>query len=128
MRINFKYFFLFLPLLVATANRHSICGKYEVNNNEWYWKTLAVHCNGHFTETMSGCVYETRTTGRWKVQNDTLILQVNRRRDLRSGHESKVDNKTNKYLIKSDTLFQIYGDETNTILDKEFSLIRRNKK
>jgi hypothetical protein len=129
MKIHYKYFFLLLPLLSATTIDHNnICGTYVVNNSEWYGQTLVIKDNGLFIETTGGCVYDIQTTGQWKTQKDTLTLEINKRKDLRTKREFKVENKTDKYLIKTDTLFRINSENTNKAFDADFALIRQKKK
>ena len=128
MRIYHKYLILVLPLLSATTIDHNnICGTYVVNNSEWGGQTLVIKDNGRFIETTGGCVYDIQTTGQWKTQKDTLTLEITKRKDLRTKREFEVDNKTNQYLIKTDTLFRINSEKTNKTFDADFALIRQKK-
>lgn len=97
-------------------------------NSEWYNQTIIIRSNGLFVEIVGGCVYDIQSTGRWKTQNDTLVLEISKREDLRSKRQLTFNHLMDKYLIKADTLFQVNSEKNKVNFVADFALIRQKEK
>lgn len=113
MKSAVKLTVLFIPFLMAANSIFTnIAGTYILESSDFGSHTLVVKSDGHFIETTSGCIYNLRQTGSWKVNRDTLMLSISKRFDLRTKRREKVLRKVEKYLILSDSLVFINKDNS----------------
>lgn len=112
-----------MTLLSMTILHNNLSGTYR-SNNEWGGHFLELKSMGTFIQIQSGCVYETKTKGNWKVVKDTLVLSINKQQNLRTRGRWTDFKQTTKFIIRKDSLFCLYGNDSinaNTF-DPSFAL------
>jgi len=119
---------LTITLLSLTTVLNKLSGTYR-SNSEWSGHYLELKPSGTFIQIQSGCVYEIKTKGKWLVIDDILELSIHKQQNLRIKKRWTDVKRKNKFIIRNDSLFGLYGNDSIRVntFDPSFSLTRMEK-
>lgn len=105
----------------------TVCGKYTYQTSHGY-TILKIRHTKHFSER--GLLYFgwTITAGKWKIQNDTLVLLEKSYRDKPFAKRQKNDTDTSNFIMCNNTLYRINNDKGNKTVGGTYITKRQSRK